>query len=116
MPRLVEVPLKEKALGSGGASIGRDKADPAVLGSVGAPMAGSIVDVIAKPGAQFNNHKRTVPRTVTCAIANVGPAVMGEPPARPMAALTTSSPSPVRAVRFPLRWNNMLQRGSWLML
>lgn len=36
---------------AGSTPIGRDKADPTNVGSVGAPMAGTILEVIAKPGA-----------------------------------------------------------------
>ncbi len=53
VPRAVEVVVRRRPGDSGGAPApaGRDKADPGALGSVGAPMGGSIVEVIARPGA-----------------------------------------------------------------
>lgn len=51
VPRVVEVPVKQKPGAAAGRSpVSAEKADLAVLGSVGAPMAGSIIEVIAKPG------------------------------------------------------------------
>ncbi len=37
---------------AGSVPVGREKADVTNVGSVGAPMAGAILEVIAKPGAQ----------------------------------------------------------------
>lgn len=45
---------------AGTAPAGREKADPINVGSVGAPMAGKILEVIAKPGAPFNSPDDTV--------------------------------------------------------
>ena len=52
VPRVVEVAVSKKA-GDGGGSMpaGQERADPLVLGSIGAPMAGSVIEVSAKPGA-----------------------------------------------------------------
>ncbi len=52
VPRVVEVAVSKKA-GDGGGSVaaGQERADPLVLGSIGAPMAGSVIEVSAKPGA-----------------------------------------------------------------
>ena len=36
---------------AGSVPVGREKADATNVGSVGAPMAGAILEVIAKPGA-----------------------------------------------------------------
>jgi len=57
IPRTVEVvDTRTNATGSGGDGAplrraARERADPSALGSVGAPMAGTVVEVKAKPGA-----------------------------------------------------------------
>ncbi len=48
IPRVVDVEDMREAKVLGRAA--RDKADPDTLGSIGAPMAGQVVDVLAKPG------------------------------------------------------------------
>lgn len=48
IPRVVDVEDLREAKTLGRAA--RDKADPDTLGSIGAPMAGQVVDVLAKPG------------------------------------------------------------------
>lgn len=53
VPRAVEVvDRSEDTAGKGGTAkrAAREKHDPNVLGSVGAPMAGEVIEVTAKPG------------------------------------------------------------------
>ena len=52
MPRTVEVVDRTDTSGQGGPArkAAREKADSSVLGSVGAPMAGEVIEVSAKPG------------------------------------------------------------------
>jgi len=56
VPRMVEVEDRQQAAATegGGAAAGkpsREKADPLALGSVGCPMSGQVIEVVAKPGA-----------------------------------------------------------------
>ena len=52
VPRTVEIVDRTDQTESGGPvrKAAREKADPDVLGSVGAPMAGEVIEVSAKPG------------------------------------------------------------------
>lgn len=52
VPRAVEIVDRTEETGTGGPArkAAREKADPQVLGSVGAPMAGEVIEVSAKPG------------------------------------------------------------------
>ena len=54
MPRMVEVVDRRQsaAVEGGGAAAkpAREKADPVMLGSVGCPMSGQVIEVVAKPG------------------------------------------------------------------
>ena len=52
VPRTVEVVDRTEETSKGGPArkAAREKADSAVLGSVGAPMAGEVIEVTAKPG------------------------------------------------------------------
>jgi len=55
VPRTVEV-VDTTDQTEGGGSVrkaAREKADPDVLGSVGAPMAGEVIEVTAKPGRRL---------------------------------------------------------------
>ena len=56
VPRMVEVEDRQQSAAAegGGAAAGkpsREKADPVALGSVGCPMSGQVIEVVAKPGA-----------------------------------------------------------------
>ena len=52
LPRAVEIVDRTDQAEGGGPirKAAREKADPDVLGSVGAPMAGEVIEVTAKPG------------------------------------------------------------------
>lgn len=52
VPRAVEIVDKSDQAEGGGPvrKAAREKSDPDVLGSVGAPMAGEVIEVSAKPG------------------------------------------------------------------
>jgi pyruvate carboxylase len=55
VPRMVEVvDRRQSAAAEGGGGVAakpaREKADPVVLGSVGCPMSGQVIEVVAKPG------------------------------------------------------------------
>ena len=56
VPRMVEVVDRQQSATADGAGGGaaakpaREKADPVVLGSVGCPMSGQVIEVVAKPG------------------------------------------------------------------
>ena len=55
VPRMVEVVDRKQSAaadGGGGAAAkpAREKADPVTLGSVGCPMSGQVIEVVAKPG------------------------------------------------------------------
>jgi hypothetical protein len=49
--RDVHLLIKMPPTAAGSVPVGREKADATNVGSVGAPMAGAILEVIAKPGA-----------------------------------------------------------------
>ncbi|GLC41025.1 hypothetical protein PLESTB_000951200 [Pleodorina starrii] len=59
VPRVVEVTDKKAELLVGKKAV-REKADLAVLGSVGAPMAGTIIEVSVKPGSQVKPGQQLV--------------------------------------------------------
>lgn len=52
VPRAVEIEDRTDETSTGGTTrkAAREKADSQVLGSVGAPMAGEVIEVSAKPG------------------------------------------------------------------
>lgn len=52
VPRTVEIEDRSDEAEGGGPvrKAAREKSDPDVLGSVGAPMAGEVIEVSAKPG------------------------------------------------------------------
>jgi len=53
VPRMVEVEDRQQAAAAEGGSAvkpSREKADPLALGSVGCPMSGQVIEVVAKPG------------------------------------------------------------------
>jgi pyruvate carboxylase len=50
IPRLVEVTDTRAAATTAAKRAARERADPTVLGSVSAPMAGEVIEVKAKPG------------------------------------------------------------------
>ena len=54
VPRMVEVvDRRQTAAADGGGAAAkpvREKADPTMLGSVGCPMSGQVIEVVAKPG------------------------------------------------------------------
>lgn len=60
VPRTVEVVDRTDTTGQGGPArkAAREKADSSVLGSVGAPMAGEVIEVSAKPGL-LSSWRRT---------------------------------------------------------
>ena len=69
IPRVVEVTdLTQQSAAEGGsrpaAKALRDKADPAKIGSVAAPMAGEIIEVKVKPGARRKDRAVTISHTV----------------------------------------------------
>ena len=56
VPRMVEVEDRTSAdaaaagAGAAGGRPSREKADTGVLGSVGSPMSGDVIEIVAKPG------------------------------------------------------------------
>lgn len=59
VPRVVEVIDKAAEVSVGKKAV-REKADLSVLGSVGAPMAGTIIEVAVKPGATVSAGQQLV--------------------------------------------------------
>ena len=60
VPRMVEVEDRQQsAAAEGGAAAAgkpsREKADPVALGSVGCPMSGQVIEVVAKPGTSLQS-------------------------------------------------------------